>query len=65
MPMNAKTEEQARTKFCPHVRRRVWPDEPSRGNEDARCIASECMMWDWKGLREASGNERTGFVPIN
>ena len=57
MTMNAKTEEQARTKWCPL--------RESAGCFNFNCIASECMMWDWKGLREASGNERTGFTPIN
>jgi len=40
-------EEEAKTKWCPHVRHMVWPDEPSGGNQlNSNCIASGCMMWE-------------------
>jgi hypothetical protein len=48
------TEEQARTKWCPHVRvsdgswNRKWSlNTDGKGQERARCIASECMAWRW------------------
>lgn len=49
-------EEEARTKWCPHVRT-AWAMNPqnddapictsNRGNTDdkCRCVASDCMMW--------------------
>lgn len=46
------TEDQARTKWCPHVRELM--DDAASANRDykgglgniaARCIASECMAW--------------------
>ena len=42
------TEDQAREKWCPMVRYPLWPDECSGGNEGAKCIASDCMMWRWQ-----------------
>ena len=39
------TESEARTKWCPHARYPHWPNECSGGNEGAKCIASDCMMW--------------------
>ena len=76
--MTAKTEEQARTKWCPHVRTtdenmgtfNRWnlfephdPRTPSGSwkdtgqlNPGCLCIASDCMMWDWKGLQRDDGS---------
>ena len=37
------TEEEARTKWCPHVR---FPDAGNRSEYyNSKCIASDCMMW--------------------
>lgn len=48
------TEEEAKTKWCPHVRQSDGIGEvaTNRWDEDnnpayARCIASECMAWEW------------------
>ena len=48
------TEEEAKTKWCPQARVSV-PTDPSRNRCDnirvpssARCVASDCMMWEWE-----------------
>lgn len=53
------TEDDARQKWCPMVRYPLWPDECSGGNEGARCIASDCMMWRWD--EDANELAETGF----
>lgn len=55
------TEEQAREKWCPHVRISA-SDGPCEGNHAAnigadlnplgRCIASDCMAWRWDDAGE-------------
>jgi hypothetical protein len=58
------TEEEAKTKWCPHVRfldLGIEDDQPCNRHADdingkeagynpkyARCIGSACMMWRWK-----------------
>lgn len=34
------TEEEAKTKWCPHT----WDDE----RREAKCIASGCTQWRWE-----------------
>jgi hypothetical protein len=47
------SEEEAKTKWCPHVRLlEPYAEKTSmnRGNEDEPigcCLASECMAWRW------------------
>jgi len=48
------TEDEAKTKWCPHVRQsNGYKEGFSKNREssgaptDARCIASECMAWRW------------------
>jgi hypothetical protein len=50
----AVTEEEAKTKWCPHVRAYGLPEFPafnrhSDGSVDRAtgCIGSACMMWRW------------------
>lgn len=54
-------EEEAKVKWCPHVRHsnfsndenasnrygRIEDDEFDDNPEECRCIASECMQWRW------------------
>ncbi len=56
------TEEEARTKWCPH-------DKTERYNNFAahnRCIASDCMAWRWaKPIDEFDGTVvRTGYCGL-
>lgn len=49
------TEEEAKTKWCPHVR--IWSESGAGANRDpycghsdtdkANCIAADCMAWRW------------------
>ena len=46
------TEDEAKTKWCPHVRftsndERMYDNRPSRHPDTACCIASDCMAWRW------------------
>jgi len=51
------TEDEGRTKWCPMVRyasirgrginRWVAEDDKQLNPEPSRCIASDCMMWQW------------------
>lgn len=71
------TEDQARTKWCPHVRELM--DDAASANRDykgglgniaARCIASECMQWRWRddeqrrANRDAYGIKSAGFCGL-
>lgn len=38
------TEEEAKTKWCPMVRKTMWYDQV--------CLASGCMMWRWEPYGE-------------
>jgi hypothetical protein len=74
------TQEQAREKWCPHVRetsvavkfggKATQNTSTSLGNRyndfekdntkysnpiGCRCIASDCMMWEWKDDKEKQG----------
>ena len=50
------TEDQAKHKWCPEMRKVQWHDEAGNklsiglmGNAlDSDCIASDCMMWRWE-----------------
>jgi hypothetical protein len=47
------TEDEAKTKWCPHARHGQPDTHTYRGaniiavNTDAKCIASQCMAWRW------------------
>ena len=52
------TEEEAKTKWCPHVRFSACDDSDSSNRDQVstntdvvglwnNCIASDCMMWSW------------------
>lgn len=47
------TEQEATTKWCPHMTYCVNPHHVMDGLAaeyvQARCCASECMMWRWDG----------------
>lgn len=57
--MSLFTEAEAREKWCPMVRRADLIEDNERAigerryvaasNEGARCRASECMAWRWRG----------------
>lgn len=52
------TEDEAKTKWCPHVRfvdceDRLYDNRPSSMQNGARCLASECMAWRWLDDGEA------------
>lgn len=67
-----KTEEEASKLWCPFARDTVCGDisEPGPGGsynrmsggnvipDSCRCIASDCMAWNWTGLQvvDAAGN---------
>ena len=64
------TEDQARTKWCPHVRYGDGGDDvatnrcgkfTSENHEWARCIASDCMMWRW-GERHTQEPIKNSFL---
>ena len=74
------TEEEARTKWCPHVR--DLNDESSgntaynfstkegRNPEFARCIASDCTQWRWHCSPEnvdvpEYGQKPTGYCGLS
>jgi hypothetical protein len=44
------TEEEARNKICPKMIARMYLDHRSGATEYdySYCIASDCMMWEWK-----------------
>jgi hypothetical protein len=57
--MTVVTEEEAKGKWCPHVRIMMGGAANSvavnRGSSVVRCIGSECMAWRWvKGSEKAS-----------
>lgn len=67
------TEDEAKKKWCPHVRlgdeqgvsasiNRAW----GRGCPDAaRCIASECMAWRWGPMAELHEIDHAYGIPIH
>jgi hypothetical protein len=67
------TEDEAKTKWCAHVRHTALPmsngDSAMYDNRSsevafhaaARCIASECMAWRWEPIRGFSDEEMTPF----
>ena len=68
------TEEEACTKWCPHVRYKSLRGEGiNRWSEDhekqpnpqlSRCIASECMMWKWTTGKIEPFKEGVGQGPV-
>ncbi|MDR3439848.1 hypothetical protein [Telmatospirillum sp.] len=61
------TEEEARKKWCPHVRFAATADESNAANRwndangnppSCRCLASECMSWRWLWLDPNGPNVR-------
>ncbi|AWJ93269.1 hypothetical protein Sp245p_25945 (plasmid) [Azospirillum baldaniorum] len=67
------TEEQARTKWCPHARQTGVTNRDGGmcatanragsehyGVENCNCIASGCMAWRWVRVRDDEGSEDGG-----
>jgi hypothetical protein len=59
------TEEQAKTKWCPHARF-LGSGAGGAGNKFGRyspadtecvCIASECMAWQWGNMKEIAKHQ--------
>jgi len=65
------TEEQAKTKWCPHARCVVDAPHYASGNifgeNREKCIASDCMMWKWRidktGAAIANAQADVGLEP--
>ena len=54
------TEEEAKTKWCPHVRitgSNTSDNTYEKLNKEVCCIASDCMMWKWINRTEYQDNE--------
>ncbi len=66
------TEDEARKKWCPHVRyssnrgdginRWVTAEDEQPNPEMSRCIGSECMAWRWKPLSQTDENTIRGYA---
>jgi len=64
------TPEEARSKWCPMVRRPLQSPTPivvNRGGNDVvpgkdTCIAERCMMWVWR--REGGAELRVGYCGL-
>ena len=46
------TEDEAQTKWCPHVRfvdceDRLYDNRPSSMQNGAKCLGAGCMAWRW------------------
>ena len=62
------TEEEAKSKWCPHVRSYAggWnADSSHRIPTVARCIGSDCMAWRWvqDELTTFIANDKTVVTP--
>ena len=63
------TEDEAKTKWCPHVRYAIPSEVAWVANkydhpvhmEKCMCIASDCMMWEWENEAEYFNSE--GGIP--
>ena len=56
------TEKEAKTRWCPMVRRNVgWNRDMMHGKVDdgCFCIASDCMMWRWE-CKEIKREDHSG-----
>ena len=47
------TEDEAKTKWCPHVRfvdceDRLYDNRPSSMQNGAKCLGAGCMAWRWQ-----------------
>ena len=73
------TEEEAKTKWCPHARvvlpaggyasgNRFDDSQPNPDYMESRCIASDCMMWKWLRSSGKDGygrpEEKTGYCGL-
>jgi len=63
------TEEEAKTKWCPMVRvaHATTDIAVNRASEysHTRCLASECMMWQWKDKSDLQGTIPRGYCGLN
>ena len=63
------TEEEAKNKWCPHVRHMIWPgNDPSGGNQpkaSSLCTASDCMMWQKTDIYWAKDGIKASIEELN
>ena len=55
------TEDEAKTKWCPHAR--FNGDNMSESGDLAKCIASDCMMWESEYISEDKTIDKNEKIP--